>query len=360
MRLLFVIEKLNAGGRERRFVEIIKGILTYYPHIEFHVVVYEMEIVFKDLLEYKVYFHYLKITNNYNLLLKYYSFIRIINPDIVQCWTIKTSAYFSILKPFFNYKLIASYVSDTFGFRNYKLKLQGKYIALIADLIIGNSVAGLKSYCIPKKKSLVIYNGYDLSRLTLGPKIYDKKKSLEIETPYTVVMVATVSIYKDYETFLEVARRVIDKRKDVTFLSLGGGKYLDKYRILLKENEKKYIKFLGHRDDVDSIVSISNIGLLCSFSEGVSNSILEYMMHKKPVIASGSGGTNEIVQDNISGYILPTSSPNLVFLKIMELLDDRLKREQMGQAGYQIAIEKFSLEKNTNMYYQKYKDLIAK
>ncbi len=359
MKVLFVIESYGTGmgGRERRMLELIKGLNRQDLEIEVNLILLGVRIVYKEMDMMKVNIYKVDSNDNFKLILDFFQLLRMIRPEIVQTWTIKTSLYFSFLKSFFNYKLIVNYISDSFGYKSRFLRYQGSFINMFADRIIGNSIAGLESYNIPKNKRIVIYNGYDLKRLKIIESREVKIKRLNIKTPHIVLMVANISRFKDYNTFIEVARFILNERKDISFISIGAGEFLQKYKSMLKIDELDYIKFLGHRDDVDEIIEICDIGLLCTFSEGISNAILEYMMHKKPVIATGTGGTSEIVKDGISGYILPASSPILVANKIIELIDNPINSMNMGFKGYKLALNKFSLFENTNRYYQIYTEL---
>ena len=62
---------------------------------------------------------------------------------------------------------------------------------------------------------------------------------------------------------------------------------------ILHEYSNKFI-FLTKQDDIESIINIFDIGILATFTEGISNSIIEYMALAKPVIATDGGGTSEI------------------------------------------------------------------
>ncbi len=131
----------------------------------------------------------------------------------------KTSFYAALLKPFFKYKFVAGFIGDTFGFsKNYGF-LAKYFIFPKADYIISNSKKGLIAYQVPEDKGLVIYNGFDPSRVSKS-KI-NKLKELGITTPLIAVMLANVGPYKDYKTFIDLAKQVTSIRNDVTFISIG-------------------------------------------------------------------------------------------------------------------------------------------
>lgn len=356
MKILFVTEKLRKGGKERRMVELIKGLSKYNENIDVHVMLFPEEMKFKELQDLKVKIYFINFTNNIRLYSEYKNVLSDIKPDIVQTWTLKTSFYFSLLKYNYQYKLIASYIADCFGYIGISNFLQGKYVNLMADKVVGNSEAGMNAYKVNPNKRIVIYNGFDTNRIkTKANEVI--KQELKISSRFVVLMVANVTKYKDYSTFLSVAREVIKRRRDITFISVGGGKLLEQFKIKVKKEELENIRFLGELNEVEEIISISDIGLLCSYNEGISNSIIEYMMHQKPVIATGTGGLKELISHNQNGFLYDQGDYISISNKIEELVDDRCLTKEIGVNSYLYAIEKFSLSKSVEEYVDLYKNI---
>ena len=101
-----------------------------------------------------------------------------------------------------------------------------------------------------------------------------------------------------------------------------------------------------------------DICVLSTFTEGISNSILEYMALGKPVIATSGGGTNEIVADLKTGFLIGTSNPEELAEKIELLLDNVKLREGMGLAGKEWIVKYFSIDLMINKYINLYNDLL--
>jgi glycosyltransferase involved in cell wall biosynthesis len=200
---------------------------------------------------------------------------------------------------------------------------------------------------------LVIYNGFDFNRI----KDLSAKKSIRekfnISTPFVVGMVASFSEKKDYKTFINAAILVLEKRNDVTFLCIGSGDDTQ-YRQMVRDVNKNKILFLGVQQKVENIMNICNIGVLASFTEGISNTLMEFMALGKPVVASGDGGINEMVKDNFNGYLVKSSSPMLLSEKIQSLLEDEQKRVLMGQKSKEIVLERFNIDKMVDKFYFEY------
>jgi len=92
--------------------------------------------------------------------------------------------------------------------------------------------------------------------------------------------------------------------------------------------------------------------------EGISNSILEYMAMGKAVIASLGGGTNEIIEDNRTGFLINPSSPQELSEKIELLINNLELRRMMGIAGKQRIEDYFSINSMVNKFIQVYKNFL--
>ena len=114
------------------------------------------------------------------------------------------------------------------------------------------------------------------------------------------------------------------------------------------------IRFLGKQRDIESIVNVFDVGVLASYADGISNSIMEYMAVGKPVVATDHGGTREIVVHNKTGFLVEPKNPGQMAAKIEFLLNDRETARAMGQEGYERLRHEFSLERMTKRYIELY------
>ena len=110
---------------------------------------------------------------------------------------------------------------------------------------------------------------------------------------------------------------------------------------------------------MESFVNAMDICVLSTFTEGISNSILEYMALEKPVVATSGGGTNEIVVDNVTGFLIGPSNPEELAEKLDMLLNDADLRASMGQAGKQRVLNEFSIDKMSGKYIDLYKMILS-
>jgi len=115
---------------------------------------------------------------------------------------------------------------------------------------------------------------------------------------------------------------------------------------------------LKFRNDIDAIITISDIGVLCNNplygEEGISNSLMEFMAFGKPVIATKGGGTNELISDKETGFLIEPQNPGELASKINLLLSNRTLLTNIGHNAKDSIQKNFSLDKMTDTYIQLY------
>ena len=368
MRILFFIDCMNAGGKERRLTELMKA-LNLMPDIEFELVVMSNEIHYKEVLDLQIKIHYLirKSKKDISIFKQFYEICKNYNPDIVHCWEGMTAIYSVPTCKLLNIKLVNGMVVDTPIKRNAFNKhwLRAKFTFPFSNIIIGNSKAGLSAYKAPSKKSICIYNGLDLNRFDklIAPSIIRKEIFRDESSDFFIVgMVANIDNRKDYNTLIKAAIPLISKNDNIRFVLIGDGVNFYKIKNSVPQFLLNKIIFLGRRSDVESIINIFDLGILLTNSkvhgEGISNSIIEYMALSKPVIATRGGGTNEVVLDNQNGYLIDPHDENELIQKIEILIKKKKQMIEFGKKGNQIVREKFDIKIMANHYVNVYHKLL--
>jgi glycosyltransferase involved in cell wall biosynthesis len=236
---------------------------------------------------------------------------------------------------------------------------------LISDRIISNSKAGADFYFrhFPGRgKADVIYNGFDIGDFDLLPT--RSRKDLELpEDAMLVGHVANLSYIKDYPTFLRAMAIVLDEQPDTVAVIVGDGDRRHEYESLARSlgiYERTY--FLGHRKDVLDLVRQFDIGVLAShprYSEGLSNSIAEYMGLGKPAVATAVGGNTELISDGVNGFLSTPGDPDDLARKIITLLRREDLRLSMGKQGRAFFEENLTLEQMVGRTEQVYERLLG-
>ncbi len=365
MKILFYIESLCPGGKERRLVELIKGLKRQFPEIEMELVLTKEDIHYTDIYDTGIKIHYTirkGLKKDPRIFYKFYKVAKNFKPDIIHVWGNMVAIYAIPAKVLLHISMINNQITDA------PLKVKARLFShkltfLFSDKIIANTYAGLKSYNTPKKKCSVIYNGFDSNRINnLKPKESVREK-FQIKTRYVIGMVASFSKQKNYTTYVKAAILVLEKRQDVTFLCIGSGDD-SKYKKMLSSINNDKILFLSIQHKVEEIMNICDIGVLTTniklHGEGISNSLLEYSSLSKPILATDNGGTLEIIEDGINGFLLiPFNSEDLAN-KINLLLDNEKIRFEMGRNAKEIVSIKFGIERMLNEFYIEYNKTSAK
>ena len=362
MKVLFVIDTLASGGKERRLTELLKA-LSRRSDIDFQLVVMSNDIHFTEIYDLGIKIHQIirKTTRDLSVFKKFHRLIRAFNPDVVHCWESMTAVYLAPVCFLLKCRLINGMVTNVPVRQNITNHhwLRGRLTFPFSAKVVSNSRAGLKAYRVPAGKGVVIPNGFNFSRLDNITIEKSVREELKIDTEFIVGMVASFTRQKDYPTFFKAAQLVLEKRNDVSFLAIGSGTDSGESWDCIKPVFKSYFRLLGKRNDAESLVNAMDIGVLSSFSEGLSNSILEYMALGKPVIASMAGGSSEIVEDSVTGYLVPVADPLLMAERMGTLLDTRNLRVTMGEAGRELIRSRFSIDVMVNKYIDLYKQIIG-
>lgn len=338
---------MGPGGKERRLIELLKG-LKHFDNIESELVVMSDEIHYTEVcdLGIKIYSLVRKTTFDISIILRLYKLCKNIKPDIVHCWDSMTAVYSVPVCKLLNIRLVNGMVTNSPKKRNVLNKhwFRAKLTFPFSDVIIGNSNSGLRAYRSPEHKSKVINNGFNFKRINNLTPTEIIREELKITTEFIVGMVASFSENKDYRTFYTAAMALLNKRKDVTFIAIGKGTDSENSIGYIDKQFKKYFRLLGKKSGIESYINAMDICVLSTYTEGISNSILEYMALGKPVIATDGGGTNEIVEDNKTGFLINQSDQGDLAEKLELLLNDRELCKTMGSAGKERVIAKFSID----------------
>ena len=365
IKVLHFIDDLGSGGKERQLVDLLKG-LASYKNIICELAIMSHNLYYPEANKLNISIHYLIRRNNKDpkILLKLYNLCKVSEPEIIHTWDSMTSVYAVPIVKILGIKLINGMIRSApqrlkpFG----RVWLRSKFTFPFSDAIISNSSAGIKSYSAPLIKSICIPNGFDFNRIK---NLQDKKIIKEkygINTEEVVGMVASFSNKKDYVIFILAAQKILQEFDNVTFLAIGDGNNLNKCKKRVEPQFQNKIKFLGNQKHVESIINIFDVGVLSTninaHGEGISNSIMEYMVLGKPVVATWCDGNRELVLNGKTGFLVKPIDVEDMYSKISQLLENKHLRNKMGDAGKERIYHKFSLERMTNSYSSLYENLI--
>jgi glycosyltransferase involved in cell wall biosynthesis len=120
------------------------------------------------------------------------------------------------------------------------------------------------------------------------------------------------------------------------------------------------VKWTGFRSDIAHLLAAMDIYVQPSINEGLSLSILEAMAAQKPVVAVDIPGVREVIQDGLTGLLVPRSSPSSLQAALTDLLCQPDKQALIGQNAQSYVCAKFALKSMTNAYEHVYHSLAIK
>lgn len=212
------------------------------------------------------------------------------------------------------------------------------------------------------KRSLIQYNNIPAHKIVIIPNAVigknldkDTDKSINMVNDFgtrpVVGMVANFGPAKDYEGVIQAARIVVDNDPSVLFVFVGGNLVNDRFnsRLILEDLvDRMYLRnnilFAGEVKNPFPIIERFTVGILYSNTEGFGNVIVEYMLQKKPVIGSSVGGIVDIIEDGKTGFLVPPKNPPLLANKILWLLNNPDRAQDMGVSGYHRAREVYGID----------------
>lgn len=367
MKILMVNDSLIRGGKERRMLEIIKGLKSRGDDFDIYLIVLIDIVEYEYVYDLPIKFEVLqrKYKRDPSIVFKLKKIISAYQPDVIHSWSTMASVYLSAANLFSKIPLVNAVLADAYANLNLSDKnyLMVKLTTPFSAVLVSNSEAGIRAYNTPLHKSICIYNGVNFNRFeNLKPPAEMENEILGGPKNGRIVigMVAGFDKRKDFESLINVAMKMCPSRKDLVFLMIGNGPLLETLKAKVpSELLNRQIIFTGKRPDIESILQIIDIGMLITFYEGISNAIIEYMAMGKPVIASRGGGTAELVSNNINGYLVEQKNEVQIEEKIELLLNNKELRTRMGQQAYSWVRKKFDIEEKTDEYINLYNKLIT-
>lgn len=211
----------------------------------------------------------------------------------------------------------------------------------------------LASNRVDPRRVRVIANGIDLDRF--APATAGAQKPRQGMVFGTVARLAQE---KDHATLLRAFATLGVSHPDAGLVIVGDGELrLQLERLAAQLGVSARVAFLGFQQDVAGCLQRFDCFVLSSVTEGISLTLLEAMAAAKPVIATRVGGNPEVVEEGVTGLLVPPSHPDALAAAMQRLLTDRGLAERMGQAGRARAQARFSLARMAEAYGQLYEDL---
>ena len=262
------------------------------------------------------------------------------------------------------------HIHEILNFPKILSKFFPNLIYFFSDTIIFNSEATKSNYLKYKKaiskKAVVIYNG-----LERNFPILDDKERTQLKEKHNISkedrvlgLIGRINPNKGHHLLVEAFQNISKTREHLKLLFIGS-EVKGKEEVLI--NLKNKVAEAGLEDKVVVIPFQKNIWkywdiidiavVPSTIEESFGLVALEAMLSKKPVIASDLGGLKEVVIDEKTGYLFNPFVKGELEATINKLVFDTEKMSRLGEKGYEIATNNFTLTKYTSNFENVYIDL---
>jgi glycosyltransferase involved in cell wall biosynthesis len=231
------------------------------------------------------------------------------------------------------------------------------------DLYIANSQAGARWLSdqahVPAAKIRAIHSGLDAAPfMQAAPRQIRPLLTIPPHIPI-IVSVGNLRKVKDQQTLIHAAHLLHQQGSNFHLLLVGDGQRRAALEQLSRDlHLADYITFMGRRADVSAILADADIKVLSSRSEGLPAAIMEAMAARLPVVATAVGGVPELVQDGITGLLVPPDDAPALADALAILLANPSLRQQYGRAGQQRILTHFNLADKVAELEKTYRQLV--
>jgi glycosyltransferase involved in cell wall biosynthesis len=221
----------------------------------------------------------------------------------------------------------------------------------LIDLTASNSRAALDQMVarriLTPAKTTVIPNGIVASQYPAGLPREEARMDLGIEPEaFAWLAVGNLLPAKDYPTLLDAAEQCAAASPRFRLFIAGGGETLEERRAeVVDRGLQGQVHFLGPRTDVPGLLKACDAYVLSSAWEGMPNTVMEAMASSVPVVATDVGGVRELVEDGVSGWVVPprdAAALSEAMLAMMTLDSDR--RSALARWGRERIERNFEIE----------------
>ena len=186
----------------------------------------------------------------------------------------------------------------------------------------------------------VLYHGYDERAVQSGRRARATARRV-LHLPPDALVLGTAAIFrpqKRHALMVDAFARVANERPDAHLVLIGGGPLESQVRAqVARAGLGDRVVITGVRDDVPALLPALDVFVLSSRAEGLPVSLLEAMAAGVPAVSTAVGGVPEVVEDGVTGLLVPPEDVEALWSSMMRLADPE-RRRRFARAGMQRAM----------------------
>jgi glycosyltransferase involved in cell wall biosynthesis len=221
----------------------------------------------------------------------------------------------------------------------FSLEATFKLVERLSDSIIANSKATAAQFqgIAHESKIHVVYNAIDISAFMNAPACNKLRKELALDSYFPLVgIIGSIHRHKNHEDAVRAFAHLKEWGVAARLVIIGQAdkKYKEFLMHLIRSLDiEDRVTFLRFRYNISEILQELDLILVPSLAEPFGRATIEAMAAGKPVIATNTGASPEIVVDGVTGLLVPPHVPEKMAEAIQKVLSDHKKAAEMGRAG---------------------------
>lgn len=224
---------------------------------------------------------------------------------------------------------------------------------------------------ISVEKGQVIYDGFDPTDFKEIGSSHTAKVRAEFgidKQDRIISNIGRLDNWKGQDYFITAIAEVVKDHPNIKAVLVGAPEstpwnqiYYQKLQKMVKDLQlTKHVIFTGHRTDVPQIMASSDIIVHSSSKpEPFGRVIVEGMLAARPVIATAAGGALDIIEDKVTGILVPPKDADKMAKAILWLLQNTKQTDVMSRKACERAKERFSVERHVSLITQVYQKVLA-
>lgn len=217
------------------------------------------------------------------------------------------------------------------------------------------------------EKVEVIYNGVDCDLFSPSEPTGKLKEELHLpEDAFTTLTIGQIGLRKGQDIIANAAIKAIHEIPNLHVI-IAGERNSKKEESLLFEKRipqifeehglRDRLHLIGYRYDIHEILNEVDLVIHSAYQEPLGRVLLEAGACGKPIIATDVGGTTEILENDVSGKLIPPGQPEVLSEVLIELANDPEQRKSLGREARKKILSEFSIEKASENLYRFFKQV---
>lgn len=201
---------------------------------------------------------------------------------------------------------------------------------------------------LPPKRVMTVHNAIDIGIFTSNVSFHDKalRNQLGIGSDQNIIsLIGRLTSQKGHRYFLESANRILEVLPETRFLIVGDGPLREDLEGLsLSLGIAQAVRFLGYRQDVAALMSMSDVIVMPSLREGLPYVLLEALALARPVVGTRVGGIPEVIKHGETGFLVPPKDSERLTEAIIWVLRNPEEAASLGERGRELVSREFNVE----------------